>query len=166
MSLWTSLRGRQWHPTPVLLPGKSHGQKILVGCSPWGRSESDTTEQFHFHFSLSCTGEGNGNHSSVLAWRIPGTVEPGGLPSMGSHSQTRLKRLSSSSRWLNNKESACNARDLGSIPESERFPGEGNSNPLQDSCLENSMDRGSWWGTVHGVKRVGHDLVTKPLVSF
>ena len=37
------------------------------------------------HFSLSCIGEGNGNHSSVLAWRIPGTGEPGGLPSMGSH---------------------------------------------------------------------------------
>ena len=104
-----------------------------MGCSPWGREESDTTEHLHFHFSLSCLGEGNGNpfqsscledprdrgawwaavhgvaksrtllsdftftfhfhalekemaaHSSVLAWRIPGTGEPGGLPSMGSH---------------------------------------------------------------------------------
>ena len=79
------LRRRQWHPTPVLLPGKSHGQRSLVGCSPWGREESDATKRLHFHFSLSCTGEGNGNHSSVLAWRIPGTGEPGGLPSMGSH---------------------------------------------------------------------------------
>ena len=52
---------RQWHPTPVLLPGKSHGRKSLVGCSPWGRSESGTTERLHFHFSLSCIGEGNGN---------------------------------------------------------------------------------------------------------
>ena len=52
---------RQWHPTPVLLPGKSHGQRRLVGCSPWGRYESDTTEQLHFHFSLSCIREGNGN---------------------------------------------------------------------------------------------------------
>ena len=124
---------RQWHPTPALLPGKSHGQWSLVGCSPWGRVESDTTEQLHFHFSLSCIGEGDGNplqcsclenlrdgeaswaavcgvaqswtqlsnftftfhfhalekematHSSVLAWRIPGTGEPGGLPSLGSH---------------------------------------------------------------------------------
>ena len=50
---------RQWHPTPVLLPGKSHGQRSLVGCRPWGREESDTTEQLHFHFSLSCIGEGN-----------------------------------------------------------------------------------------------------------
>ena len=52
---------RQWHPTPVLLPGKSHGWRSLVGCSPWGREESDRTERLHFHFSLSCIGEGNGN---------------------------------------------------------------------------------------------------------
>ena len=52
---------RQWHPTPVLLPGKSHGGRSLVGYSPWGREESDTTERLHFHFSLSCIGEGNGN---------------------------------------------------------------------------------------------------------
>ena len=52
---------RQWHPTPVLLPGKSHGWRSLVGCSPWGRSELDTTERLHFHFSLSYIGEGNGN---------------------------------------------------------------------------------------------------------
>ena len=54
-------RRRQWHPTPVLLPGKSHGWRSLVGCSPWGRKESDTTERLPFHFSLSCIGEGNGN---------------------------------------------------------------------------------------------------------
>ena len=52
---------RQWHPTPALLPGKSHGWRSLVGCSPWGHKESDTTERLHFHFSLSCIGEGNGN---------------------------------------------------------------------------------------------------------
>ena len=54
-------RRRQWQPTPVLLPGKSHGQRSLVGCSPWGHKESDTTEQLHFHFLVWCTGEGNGN---------------------------------------------------------------------------------------------------------
>ena len=48
------------------------------------------------------------------------------------------------------KESACNAGDLGSIPGSGRSPGEGNSNPLQYSCLENPMDRGAWWAAVHG----------------
>ena len=59
-------RRRQWHPTPVLLPGKSHGWRSLVGCRPWGREESDTTEQLHFPFSLSCIGEGNGNSPVFL----------------------------------------------------------------------------------------------------
>ena len=72
------------HPTPILLPGKPHGRRSLVGCSPWDRQESDTTELLHFHFSLSCIGEGNGN-------------------------------------------------------------------PLQYSCLENSRDGGAWWAAVYGV---------------
>ena len=59
------------------------------------------------------------------------------------------------------KEPACNAGDLGSIPGSERSPGEGNSNPLQYSCLENPMDRGTWQTTIHVVARVGHNLATK-----
>ena len=59
--IYTRYGRRQWHPTPVLLPGKSHGQRSLVGCSPWGHQESNTTERLHFHFSLSCIGEGNGN---------------------------------------------------------------------------------------------------------
>ncbi|XP_055254802.1 OTU domain-containing protein 3 [Moschus berezovskii] len=80
----TSIRRRQWQPTPVLLPGKSHGRRSLVGCSPWGREESDMTEQLHFHFSLPCIVEGNGN-------------------------------------------------------------------PLQCSCLENSRDGGAWWAAVSGV---------------
>ena len=54
-------RRRQWHPTPVLLPGKFHGRRSLVGSSPWDHEESDTTERLHVHFSLSCIGEGNGN---------------------------------------------------------------------------------------------------------
>ena len=60
------------------------------------------------------------------------------------------------------KESACNTGDLGLIPQSGRSPGEGNGNPLQYSCLENPMDSGAWQATVHGVTRIGHDLVTKP----
>ena len=80
----TSRRRRRWHPTPGLLPGKSHGWRSLVGCSPWGREELDTTEGLHFHFSLACIGEGNGN-------------------------------------------------------------------PLQCSCLENSRDGGAWWAAVYGV---------------
>ena len=83
---------RQRHPTPVLLPGKSHGRKSMVGCSPWGRWGSDTTERLHFH----ALKKEMATHSSVLAWRIPGTGEPGGLPSIGLQSRTQLKRLSSS----------------------------------------------------------------------
>ena len=60
---------RQWHPTPVLLPGKSHGRRSLVGCSPWGREESDTTERLHFHFSLPCIGEGKWQPTPVF---LPG----------------------------------------------------------------------------------------------
>ena len=72
------------HHTPVLLPGKSYGQRSLEGCSPWGRWGLDTTEWFHFHFSLSCIGEGN-------------------------------------------------------------------SNSLQCSCLENPRDSGAWWAAIYGV---------------
>ena len=68
------------------LPGKSHGRRSLVGCSPWFRKELDTTERPHFHFSLSCIGEGN-------------------------------------------------------------------SNPLQCSCLENPRDGGAWWAAIYGVKQ-------------
>ena len=75
------IQRRQWHPTPVLLPGKSHGRRSLVGCSPWGHEESDTTERLHFH----ALEKEMAIHSSVLAWRIPGTAEPGGLTSVGSH---------------------------------------------------------------------------------
>ena len=76
---------RQWHPTPVLLPGKSHGQRSLVGCSPWSHQELDTTEQLHFDFSLSCIGEGNGNPLQCSWLENPRDGEPGGLLSMGSH---------------------------------------------------------------------------------
>ena len=74
---------RQWHPTPVLLPGKSHGRRNLIGCSPWRRKELDMTERLHFHFHT--LEKEMATHSSVLPWRIPGTGEPGRLPSMGSH---------------------------------------------------------------------------------
>ena len=62
------LQRRQWQPTLVLLLGESHGWRSLVGCSPWGRQESDTTDRLDFHFSLSCIGEGNGHplHCSFL----------------------------------------------------------------------------------------------------
>ena len=79
------IQRKQWHPTPVLLPGKSHGQRSLVGCSPWGHYESDMIERLHFHFSLSCIGEGKGNPLQWSCLENPGMGEPGGLPSMRSH---------------------------------------------------------------------------------
>ena len=60
-------------------------------------------------------------------------------------------------RWLSGKESACNAGDMGLIPDSGRSPKGGNGNPLQYSCLENSMERGAWWATVHGVTEQDKD---------
>ena len=92
-----TIRG-QWHPTPVLLPGKSHGQRSLVGCSPWGREESDTTERLHFHFSLSCIGEGNGNPLQCSCLKNPRDGEAWWAAVYGvTQSRTRLKWLSSSS---------------------------------------------------------------------
>ena len=92
---------REWQPTPVFLPGKSHGQRSLVDYSPWGRRESGTFpvkrwqqifsasrvmwSLLHLFNSSSHKERAMATHSSVLAWRIPGTGEPGGLPSMGSH---------------------------------------------------------------------------------
>jgi len=92
------LQRRQWHPTPVHLSGKSHGWRSLVGCSPWGREESDTTERLHFHFSLSCIGEGNGSPLQCSCLENP---RDGGAWWAAvyrvTQSRTRLKRLSSSS---------------------------------------------------------------------
>ena len=96
-------------------------------CSPWGCKESDTTEW------LSLLEKGMAAHSSTFAWRILWTEN------MPGDSEV--------------KASACNAGDLGSIPGLGRPPGEGNDNPLQYSCLENPMDRGAWWATVHGIAK-------------
>ena len=103
---WSSLPGlpsphslwwrRQWHPTPVLLPGKSHGWRSLVGFSPWGRDESDTTERLHFYFSLSCIGEGNGNPLQCSCLENPRDSRAWWAAVCGvTQSRTWLRRLSS-----------------------------------------------------------------------
>ena len=87
--IWTQL---------VLLPGKSHGWRSLVGYSPWGREESDTTERLHFHFSLSCTGEGNGNPLQCSCLENPRDGGAWWAAVYGvAQSRIRPKRLSSSS---------------------------------------------------------------------
>ena len=97
MGLYWWLR-RQWHPTPVLLPGKSHGRKSLVGCSPWGRWELDATQWLHFHFSLLCIGEGNGNPLQCSCLENPRDSGAWWAAVFGvAQSWTRLKQLSSSS---------------------------------------------------------------------
>ena len=114
-------------------------------------------------------------HSSILAWRIPTTEEPGGLQSMGSqkdrHEWSDLARMHTHthtpfgvhcSQWVGFPSGsvvenllACEggAKDTGSIPGSGRSPGGRNGNPLQCSCLDNSMDRGSWRAIVHEVAK-------------
>ena len=98
-----SSRRRQWHPTPVLLPGKSHGWRSLVGCRLWGRTASDTTKGLCFHFSLSCIGEGNGNPLQCSCLENPRDGGAWWAAVYGvTESRTQLKRLScsSSSRML------------------------------------------------------------------
>ena len=117
-------RRRQWQATPVLLPRKSHGWRSLVGCSPWGRYNSATTERLYFHFSLSRNEEGNGNPLQCSCLENPRDGRAWWAAVYGvAQSQTRLKQLSSSSSSLG-------------------F-GEGNGNPLQCSCLENPRDGGA-----------------------
>ena len=85
---------RQWHPTPVLLPEKSHGRRSLVGCIPWGHEESDMTERLHFHFS--CIGEENGNPLQCSCLENPRGRGVWWAAIYGvAQSRTRLKWLSS-----------------------------------------------------------------------
>ena len=92
---------RQWHPTPVLLPGKSHGRRSLVGCSPWGHEGLDTTERLPFHFSLSCIREGNGNPFQCSCLENPKDGGAWWASVYGvAQSRTQLKLLSNSSSAL------------------------------------------------------------------
>ena len=94
---WPSLlsQRRQWHPTPVLLPEKSHGWRSLEGCSPWDHWELDMTERLHFYFSLSCIGEGNGKPLQCSCLENPRDGRAWWTAVYGvAQSQTRLKQLS------------------------------------------------------------------------
>ena len=97
MSLHEALE-KELATTPVLLPGKSHGQRSLVGYSPWGREQLDMTERLHLHFSLSCIGEGNGNSLQCSCLENPMDMGAWWAAIYGvEQSQTWLKWLSGSS---------------------------------------------------------------------
>ena len=111
---------RQWHPTPVFLPGESQGQRSLEGCRPWGRWGSDTTERLHFHVSLSCIGEGNGTPLQCSCLENPRDGGAWWATVYGvTQSWTRLKWLSSgeaNSRFQNTKSCFRSTTELiGSI---------------------------------------------------
>ena len=120
---------RQWHPTPVPLPGKSHGRRSLVGYTVHGVAKSQTwLSDFTFTFHFHALEKEMATHSSILAWRILWRGAWWAAVHGVAQSRTWLK-------WLSMH--AC--------------IGEGNGNPLQYSCLENPRDRGAWWVTVYGV---------------
>ena len=131
-----------------------------------GSKESDTTERLHFNFSLSCIGEGNGNSLQCSCLENPRDGGAWWAAIYGvAQSWTRLKWLNNNNnnnvyldRWgflggSGSKGSACDAGDLSSIPGSGRFPGEGNGNLLQYSCLGNPRDRGAWPATIWRVTK-------------
>ena len=109
---------RAWQSTPVFLPGESQGQRSLAGCSPWGRTESDTTE---------------------ATWH----TQP--LPNLN---------YTSAFSDINIVSLKMETRVTGPFHfKKGRSPEGGNGNPLQYSCLENSLDRGTWQATIHGVAK-------------
>ena len=139
-----TLRRRQWHPTPVLLPGKSHGRRSLVGCSPWGRWGSDTTERLRFHFSLSCIREGNGNPLQCSCLENPRDRVAWWAAVYGvTQSQTQLKWLSSSMATLTHSFTFLAYNQVC-------LSGGGHGNIL---AWWIPMDRGAWWATVHGIAK-------------
>ena len=125
------------------MPGKSHGRRSLVGCSPWGCWGSDTTEQLHFHFSLSCIGEGNGNPLQCSCLENPRDGGAWWAAVDGvAQSRTRLKRLSSSSSCLLHVQFLCTTvlssmdiNSLWSVKESESESCSVMSNSLQPCGL-------------------------------
>ena len=112
---------RQWQTTPVLLPGKSHGRRSLVGCIHGVAKSRTRLSDFTFTFHFHALEKEMATHSSVLAWRIPGTGEPGGLLFMGSHRVGHDWHNSAAAAagllwWLSGKGPTCQCRRLGFDP--------------------------------------------------
>ena len=137
-------------PTPVFLPGKFHGHEP-------GRLQSIGLQRVGQDWrNLARTHIPVKPPTSLRSWTEPTPLNVSSLPLYYHHyycSCMWWERLTHAvpSGGSDGKESACSARDL--IPGSGRSPGEGHGNPLLYSCLENPMDRGAWWATVHGVAK-------------
>ena len=131
---------RKWQPTPVFLPGKSHGWRSLGGCSPWGRKESDTTEQLHSLALVQCMG-------ISLLWLLLLQSTGSRAPGLSNHGHTGLAALQHVP-W--GREESDKTQQLH-FHFSLSCIGGGNGNPLQCSCLENPRDRGAWWAAIYGV---------------
>ena len=114
---------RQWHPTPVLLPGKSHGLRSLIGYSPGVAKSQTRLSDFPFTFHFHALEKEMATHSSALAWKIPGTGEPGGLLSMGSH---RVRHdwsdLAAAATAANGEESGCRKPRFTARHQNNSFP--------------------------------------------
>ena len=136
---------RKWQPTPVFLPGKSHGQRSLAGCSPWGCKESDTAAWLHFHFhfreNLTNLREINGPFFTLVLWNIIYAC----YTYLGASQMALVVKDPPTNTW--------EIRDMCSVPGLGRSPGGGNGNPLLYSCLENPIDRGVWQAMVYGVTK-------------
>ena len=120
---WTPswYRRRQWHPTPVLWPGKSHGQRSLEGCSPWGHWGSDMTEWLRFHFALSCIGKGNGNPLQCSCLENPRDGGAWWAAIYGvTQSWTRLKCLSLSQAVMWARNTAQKTKQIQAYQQSPR----------------------------------------------
>ena len=143
--------GRQWHPTPVLLLENPKDRGAWWAAAHGVAKSQTRLSDFTFTFHFRALEKEMATHSSVLAWRIPGVEEPGGLPSMGSHRVGHDWSDLAAAAAADVQESGCNAGNLGLIPESGVSLGGGKSYPLQYSCLENPVDSKAWQATVHGI---------------
>ena len=143
------VRRRQWQPIPVLFPGKSHGQRSLVGCSPWGQEELDTTERLRCHFSLSCTGEGHGHPPQCSCLENPGDRGAWWAAVYGvEQNRTRLTRLSSSSSssWL--VQGGFNTLQLTGEGKAELGHVSCRQSPGRAGEQAQKMDSGLWKGSL------------------
>ena len=136
--------------------GKSHGWRSLVGYSPWGLEESDTTEQFHFHFSFACIGEGNGNPLQFSCLENPrdGGVWWASVYGVRSHSvghnwsDLAAAAAAAMAQWVKNLPAVQETLEMQFDSWIRKIPGGGNGNSLQYSCLTNHKDREAWQATI------------------